>query len=191
MLFSQKCHFQFVWLSSIDLIEKRAHITIEILKQQSVAFRHCLFGWGPLCFIIRWTGPMPPVCSSPPLIPQAYFLLHCGVLAKPDWTETQAPCEAEPPPRCVARLKMLVSVCISFRCCSVCLRIWQQNCHLLCCTCLCLWESCYSISGCCATVSVGVCVRVCMCVCGCGVLANPAPTWPNYFLLKFILIFFS
>lgn len=40
-------------------------------------------------------------------------------------------------------------------------------------------------------VWVCVCVRVCMCACGCGVLANPASTWPNYFLLKFILFFFS
>lgn len=81
---------------------------------------------------------MPTVCSSVLVIPLANFLLICGALAKPDWTETRAPREAKPPPRCVARLKMLVSVCISFCCCSVCLRIWQQNCHLLCCTCLCL-----------------------------------------------------
>lgn len=55
---------------------------------------------------------MPTVCSSPPLIPQAYLLLRLlyGLLAKPDWTETRAPLQAEPPPRCVARLKLLVSV---------------------------------------------------------------------------------
>lgn len=59
---------------------------------------------------------MPTVCSYLPLFPQAYFLLLllllllCGVLAKPDWTETRAPREAEPTPRCAAELKMLVSV---------------------------------------------------------------------------------
>lgn len=154
-----------------------------------------MFIWpGSFCSsypIIRWTGLLPTVCSSVPFIPRANFLLICGVLAEPDWTETRAPREAEPPPRCVARLKILVSVCISFCCCSVCLRIWQQNCHLLCCTCLCLWESCYSISGCCATV--GVCVSVCTCACGCRIMANPAPTWPNYFpflLSSYIFFFF-
>lgn len=88
---------------------------------------------------------------------QAYFLLW-GVLAKPDWTEAWTSWKAEPPSCSVAQLKAIVGVCISFCCYSVCLRIWQQNCHLLFCTCLCLWESCYSVSGCCATVNVCVCL---------------------------------
>lgn len=37
--------------------------------------------------IIRWTGLLLTVCSSLPLI-VTHFLL-CGVLAKPDWTETR------------------------------------------------------------------------------------------------------
>lgn len=106
---------------------------------------------------------------------QAYFLLW-GVLAKPDWTEAWTSWKAEPPSCSVAQLKAIVGVCISFCCCSVCLRIWQQNCHLLFCTCLCLWESCYSVSGCCATVNA------CVCVCGCRVVANPALTYTNYFM---------
>lgn len=37
-------------LPPVDLIEKRAHITLEILNLQNVALRHCLFGRAPLCF---------------------------------------------------------------------------------------------------------------------------------------------
>ena len=164
---------------------------------QNVAFRHCLFGRAPSCFTsANQTNRAVAYClqfSSPHC--RAYFLplLLCGVPAKPDWTETCTLQEFEPPPCRVAWLKTLVSVCFSFCCCSVCLRFWQQNCHLLCCTCLCLWESCYSISGFCATVSECVCVWVCVCVfgCGCRVLANLAPTWTSYFpvLLQFILCF--
>lgn len=106
---------------------------------------------------------------------QAYFLLW-GVLAKPDWTEAWTSQKAEPPSCSVAQLKAIVGLCFSFCCCSVCLCIWQQNCHLLFCTRLCLWESCYRVSGCCATVNE------CVCVCGCRVVANPAPTYTNYFM---------
>lgn len=118
--------------------------------------------------LIRRIGLLLTVCSSPPLTVERTFSPSslCGVLAKPDWTETCTLQEFEPPPCRVAWLKTLVSVCFSFCCCSVCLRFWQQNCHLLCCTCLCLWESCYSISGFRATVSEWlsecVCVRVCL-----------------------------
>lgn len=41
----------FDWLPTVDLIEKRAHITLEILKLQNVAFRNCLFGRAPLFFV--------------------------------------------------------------------------------------------------------------------------------------------
>lgn len=43
----------YVWLPSIDLIHKRAHVTLEILKLQNVAFRHCLFGRAPFVLHIQ------------------------------------------------------------------------------------------------------------------------------------------
>lgn len=51
LLFFFRKHFSsFVWLLSVDLIPKRAHAALEVLKLQNVAFRRGLFGRAPSRF---------------------------------------------------------------------------------------------------------------------------------------------
>lgn len=59
-----------------------------------------------------------------------------------------------------------LSACVSYSAAALCVwRIWQQNCHLLFCTCLCLWESSYSLL---VVVQQWACVCVCLWMQGYG-----------------------
>jgi len=118
-----------------------------------------------------------------PSIPQGFLLrLVCGLLAKPDWTETPGSAGWTTSSLCGSSRTACrrVCVCVSFCCCCVCV-----NCHLLCCTCLCLlrkllqylWLLCNS-----------ECVCVCVRMWGSGKSSSHmAELLPV--LLKFILFF--
>lgn len=142
--------------------------------------------------IKRWNRLLLTVCSSlpphtssvlpPPPPPPPWSVGQIRL----DWNPhssggrtTSLPC---------GRIKALVSVCISFCCCSVCLRIWQQNCHLLCCTCLRLLRKLLQYLWLCNNECGGVCMCVCVWMRGSGKSSTHlTETFPV--LLKFILYF--
>lgn len=104
---------------------------------------------------IRQTGLLLGVCSSLPLIIKRTSSSPVG--SWPNRTGLK--------PGLLGRLNHLHAVWLNSKRSSAALcvfRIWQQNCRLLFCTRLCLWESCYSVSGCCATMSVSLWMQGCV-----------------------------
>lgn len=114
---------------------------------------------GSIVLHIRQTGLLLGVCSSLPLIIKRTSSSPVG-----SW-----PNQTGLKPGLLGRLNHLHAVWLNSKRSSACVsaalcvfRIWQQNCRLLFCTRLCLWESCYSVSGCCATMSVSLWMQGCV-----------------------------
>lgn len=94
--------------------------------------------------MIRWTGLLPPVCC--PLPPRSSNVLPLLWSAEPDQAGRNSGSSGLNAPAVWLDSKRS-SACFSHHAAALCfLRIQQQNCHLLCCTRLCLFEKAATVS---------------------------------------------